>query len=109
VGADFRGSSAFDGGGVERRSGQVLGRISATVEAVLPNGELFIRGEQVISLNNESQIIYAEGRVRKEDISTDNTVLSTRLADSNIRFQGDGLLSRKERPGIISRALEWLF
>lgn len=109
VGGDFSGSSAFDGGGVERRSGEVIGKISATVEAILPNGDLFVQGEQVISLNNESQLIFVEGRVRPEDISTDNTVLSTRLAESNIRFQGDGLLSRKETPGLISRALEWLF
>ncbi|WP_346837611.1 flagellar basal body L-ring protein FlgH [Microbulbifer sp. SAOS-129_SWC] len=109
VGAKFSGSSEFNGGGVERRSGEVLARISATVEAILPNGELFLRGDQVIALNNESQVIYVEGRVRKEDISTDNIVLSTRLADSTIRFQGEGLLSKKESPGLISRALEWLF
>ncbi|MFI2813195.1 MULTISPECIES: flagellar basal body L-ring protein FlgH [Microbulbifer] len=109
VGGDFRGSSEFDGGGVERRSGEVIGKISTTVEAILPNGELFVRGQQVISLNNEAQTIFVEGRVRPEDISADNTILSTRLADSNIKFQGDGLLSRKETPGLISRALEWLF
>lgn len=109
VGGDFRGSSEFDGGGVERRSGEVIGKISATVEAILPSGELFVRGEQVISLNNETQTIFLEGRVRPQDISADNTILSTRLADSNIKFQGDGLLSRKETPGLISRALEWLF
>lgn len=109
VGGDFRGASEFDGGGVERRSGEVIGKISTTVEAILPNGELFVRGQQVISLNNETQTIFVEGRVRPEDISVDNTILSTRLADSNIKFQGDGLLSRKETPGLISRALEWLF
>ncbi|WP_237057176.1 flagellar basal body L-ring protein FlgH [Microbulbifer sediminum] len=109
VGGDFRGSSEFDGGGVERRSGEVIGKISTTVEAILPNGDLFVRGRQVISLNNESQTIFVEGRVRPEDITADNTVISTRLADSNIKFQGEGLLSRKETPGLISRALEWLF
>lgn len=109
AGGEFSGSSSFDGGGIERRSGEVIAKISATIEAIHENGDYFIRGQQVISMNNESQFIYVEGRVRSEDISTENTVLSTRLAESSIRFQGDGLLSRKESPGLISRALEWLF
>ena len=109
VGGKIDTANDADGGGVERRSGEVVARVSATVMNITPTGEYFIEGKQYISLNNESQIITVEGRVRPQDIDTNNAVISTRISDAKIEFIGHGLLSSREQPGIITRIFNWLF
>lgn len=109
IGGKLGVSNDADGGGVEKRSGQVIARVSATVVDVLPSGEFVIRGKQHIELNNEAQFITVEGRVRPLDIDTNNTIISTRIADAKIEFVGQGLLSSREKPGVITRFFNWLF
>jgi len=97
------------GGGTLTRSGQLIASVSVTVDEVLPNGELRVSGEQLIEFNEENQHIKIAGRVRPEDISAENTVISTRLADAQITYVGDGLLGRQQKPGLITRLFQWLF
>jgi len=101
-------TGASDSSGTTGRSGQMVAQISATVSAVEPNGDLDIRGEQVIHINGERTLIKIKGRVRTADISTANTVLSTRLADAMIDYDGSGFVSRSARPGIVTRIFSWL-
>lgn len=109
VGAGFSAASDGEGGGIERRSGEVIARVSATIQSINANGEYLISGKQRISLNNESQIISVSGRVRPQDIDAGNAVISARIADANIEFIGQGLLSSREKPGMVSRFFNWLF
>lgn len=98
----------FKGGGRVQRAGKLVAQITVTVQDISPNGELHVRGEQTIDVNNETQSISVEGRVRPEDIAANNTVLSTRLSNAHISYIGDGVLGEKQRPGIIWRFLSWL-
>jgi flagellar L-ring protein precursor FlgH len=109
IGGKFNATSDADGGGIERRSGQVVAQVSATVIAVTERGDYVIQGEQHIYLNSESQVITVAGRVRPQDIDSNNTVISTRIADAKIEFLGQGLLSAREKPGIVTRLFNWLF
>lgn len=102
-------SSNFSGGGEVSRSGNLIASISVIVTEVLENGEMKVAGEQLIKLNDEQQRIEVSGRVRPVDISVDNTVPSTRLADAQIDYIGDGLLGSRQKPGIITRVFNWLF
>ncbi len=97
------------GKGAISREGRLAASVSATVQSVLPGGELYIQGEQRIEFNNEIQHIRVAGRIRPEDISSRNTVLSTRIADAQITYVGDGLLGSRQKPGIITRVINWLF
>lgn len=99
----------FQGGGTVSRSGRLVASVSVTVSEVLPTGELRIAGEQLIQFNEEQQHIKLSGRVRPEDISADNTIVSTRIADSSIDYIGDGLLGENQKPGVITRFFNWLF
>lgn len=108
VGGRYASSNEFDGGGVERRSGEVVARVSVTVREVMDNGDLFVQGTQQIALNNESQHITVAGRLRPQDILADNTVLSSRLSDAKIEFKGRGLLTAREKPGLLARFFHWL-
>lgn len=109
VGGGLETDNDANGSGIERRSGAVVARVSATVVGLAANGDYLIEGRQRIALNNEAQFISVAGRVRPADIDTDNTVLSTRIADAQIEFIGEGLLSDRGRPGYITRFFNWLF
>jgi flagellar L-ring protein precursor FlgH len=98
----------FRGGGTIERSGKLVAQLTVAVLAVEPNGDLRVKGEQEIEVNNERQWIALEGRVRPQDIESNNTVLSTRVSEAKIKYTGKGLLAEKERPGILTRFLSWL-
>jgi flagellar L-ring protein FlgH len=102
--ADF--NTTFAGGGQIERSGRLLATLTVTVDRVDEVGNLAISGEQVIVVNNEEQHIKLTGIVRPEDIGPDNTVSSRRVGAARIELVGDGLLARKQRPGLISRFLQ---
>lgn len=101
-------NESFKGGGTVSRTGNLLAQITAVVSAVEPNGDLLIQGEQNIALNNEKQHIYIKGRVRIQDISSDNSVLSTRISNAEITYLGRGVLGEKQSPGLLTRLLTWL-
>lgn len=102
-------SNNFEGGGTISRSGKLMASVTVTIKDKLANGELLIAGEQVIEFNNEEQHIRLTGRVRPEDIEANNTILSTRVADARITYVGDGLLGKRQKPGIFTRFFSWLF
>ncbi len=103
--------SKFDGQGSSDRDGHVQAYISAVVEKVLYNGNLYIRGNREIRVNNETQYITLSGIVRPEDISSSNEVASTYIADANITYSGTGPLADKQQPGWLGRILDhvWPF
>lgn len=101
-------TSSNEGGGQVARSGRVTAQITVTVKEVLPNGELLVDGQQTVDLNGEAQIISVNGRVRPRDISDNNAVLSSRLADARIRYVGEGYLADKSQPSIWSRFVTWI-
>lgn len=104
-------STKFDGKGSSDRDGHVKAYISAVVEKVLYNGNLYIRGKREIRVNNETQYITLSGIVRPEDISSSNEVSSTFVADANITYAGIGPLADKQKPGWLGRILDhvWPF
>jgi len=111
AGIDAEFSSSFTGRGTTSRNENITAKMSARVIQVLPNGNLVLRGSQEIMVNNEKQYITIQGVVRPVDISTDNTVLSTYIADARIDYTGEGDLSRKQREGWLSRFIDviWPF
>lgn len=90
------------------RSGQMVAQISASVDEVMPNGDLRISGSQLINVNGEKTTIKVKGRIRPADIAAGNVILSTRLADAMIDYNGSGFVSRSGKPGIVSRIFNWL-
>ena len=74
-------------------------QLTVTVRDIAPNQDLLIAGEQLLEINGEKQAIRLEGRVRQRDITEQNTVLSTRVADAKIGFVGEGVLGDRQKPG----------
>lgn len=94
-----------DGGGRTARVGQVLAQLTVTVREIAPNGDLVIAGDQWVDINNEGQRITVEGRVRPQDISETNVVMSTRIANARISYAGQGDVSDRQRPAWWQRFL----
>jgi flagellar L-ring protein precursor FlgH len=90
------------------RSGGMVAQLSVVVDQILPNGDLHVSGSQLLNINGEKTQIRVAGRVRPSDISSGNFVLSTRLADAAIDYDGQGFVSRSAAPGILTRIFNWL-
>lgn len=98
----------FDGGGRTQRTNKLLATLTVTVQEVLPNRDLRVAGEQLLTVNDEIQKVNLEGRVRPQDISEANIVLSTRLADAHITYVGEGDVSDRARRSAWRRIVDWL-
>lgn len=98
----------FDGGGTTQRANRLLATLTVTVRDVAPNGELRIAGEQLLRVNEELHRVNLEGRVRPQDVSDGNVVLSTRIADAQIVYVGEGDLSERQRRGLWRSVMDWL-
>jgi flagellar L-ring protein FlgH len=98
----------YGGKGKIERTGRLLAQISATVVDVFPNGDLAVAGDQNIDMNGEKTKIHLTGRVRPIDIAQNNAVLSSRLADAQIEYAGEGFITDRSRPGLIPRFFAWL-
>jgi flagellar L-ring protein precursor FlgH len=99
----------FDGSGETTRNETMTASITARVIDVTPNGNLFIRGSRKVKVNNEAQYITLTGLVRPADISPDNTVLSTYIAEAAIEYTGSGPVSDKQSPGWLMRAVDYVW
>ena len=102
-------NSGFGGGGTSSQTGKLVASVSVTIVEKLANGDMRVQGSQTLEFNSDMQHISVSGIVRERDISSSNSVLSTRLADANIRFVGEGLLTSRSKPGVITRIWNWLF
>ena len=74
-----------------------------TVAQVYPNGTLLVQGRKRLTLNRGDEYITIKGVVRVADISSANTVPSTRVADAEISYTGKGDVARASRQGWLSR------
>ncbi|MBL4709532.1 MAG: flagellar basal body L-ring protein FlgH, partial [Flavobacteriales bacterium] len=92
-GFDIDSENEFEGEGKSNQSNKLSGSISVTVSAVLPNGNLLVQGEKWIQINQGSEFIRLKGIVRPADISANNTVQSTQIADAKISYGGKGALA----------------
>lgn len=101
-------TSTFDGQGQTTRSDRLVASVSAVVVGVLPNGDLRVAGQETLNVNGERTLIRVAGRVRPSDITGENTVLSTRLAEADIVYDGQGFNQRASKPGILTRVLQGL-
>jgi flagellar L-ring protein precursor FlgH len=100
-----KSNSSFEGKGSTSRETTLQTNLTARVIDVLPNGYLVVEGKREIRVNNENQSVYLTGVVRPEDISTNNIVLSSAVAQMSVRLQGRGIVSQPIKPGWLYRIL----
>jgi flagellar L-ring protein precursor FlgH len=100
---EFESETTFDGQADSSQSNRLDGSITVTVAERLPNGNLLVRGEKLITINQGEEFIRLEGIIRPVDIGPENTVPSTKVADAAITYSGRGNLQATNRPGWLTR------
>lgn len=102
------GKSKYDGSGSTTRTDRATGTLTARVARVLDNGNLVVEGRRQVTVNAESQTIVVSGVVRPYDVTSDNTVRSSQIADAEVRLEGQGTVSDRQKPGFLQRFWDWL-
>jgi flagellar L-ring protein precursor FlgH len=102
-------NQSSSGQGTTNQTGRLTTRLSAIVTEVFPNGTMRIEGKRQITVNKETQEFRMSGLIRRDDVTTDNTVKSELIADATIYAYGKGPISDRQRKGILTRILDWLF
>ncbi|HCR97104.1 MULTISPECIES: flagellar basal body L-ring protein FlgH [Halomonas] len=102
-GFDIAGASDFNGGGGAQANNSFTGTITVSVLEVMNNGNLRVRGEKQIGINQGTEFIRFSGVVNPRTITTQNTVPSTQVADARIEYVGDGYINEAQHMGWLQR------
>ncbi len=97
------GSSSFKGDGTAAQTSSLGGTVAVTIAEVRPNGTALVKGEKRMLLSQGQEWIQFAGIVRLADVSGDNTIVSSRVADARIEYAGNGSIQRASREGWLSK------
>lgn len=99
----------FSGDGETTRDNTMTATISARVIDVTMDGNMVIQGYREVKTNNETQTLILSGLVRPADISPNNVIKSSQIADARIEISGEGAVSDKQQPGWLARGVDILW
>ncbi len=110
ISANLEANRKFAGEATADQSNSLSGNISVTVVELLPNGNLSVRGEKRVTLNQGDEFVRLSGIVRPVDINSANIVTSDKVADVTIMYVGEGAVADASKMGWLARILNspWL-
>lgn len=97
------GTSSFNGTGNATQTSALSGALAVMIAEVRANGTALVKGEKRLLLSQGQEWVQFSGIVRLADVSANNTVTSTQVADARIEYAGNGSIQRASRPGWLSR------
>jgi flagellar L-ring protein precursor FlgH len=102
----FDSSSAANGSGAVNRAETISLVVAAVITDILPNGNLVLAGSQEVRVNNEIRELFVTGVIRPQDISADNRIDHTQIAEARISYGGRGDISQAQRSRYGTRAFD---
>lgn len=105
---DLSGKRSFSGDGKVERTDSFTARVTAEVVDVKPNGNVVLAARKRIVTDSEERVFLLAGIARAQDITADNTVLSTQLFDLDVRQQNAGAVRSATERGAVPRLLDQL-
>ena len=103
---DSSSDQSFDGSGSAGQNNSLKGQLSVTVTKVFDNGNMEILGQKKLTLNNGDEYIRLLGVIRPEDIDSQNTVLSSRIANAKISYTGAGDIADSSKKGWFAKLID---
>ncbi|WPP46878.1 flagellar basal body L-ring protein FlgH [Pseudomonas sp. AN-1] len=100
---ELEGENVFAGSGGAKANNSFNGTITVSVLEVMANGNLRVRGEKQIAINQGTEFIRFSGVVNPRAITVQNTVPSTQVADARIEYVGDGYINEAQTMGWLQR------
>lgn len=92
-----------------KRESQFRLNVQAEVVDILPNGNLVIEARKHRTVNEETETITLCGIIRPSDVDAKNSISSDRVADLDVKLIGNGSVGDKQKRGLLSRVLDWLW
>jgi flagellar L-ring protein FlgH len=108
-GGTTNATSSTAGAGTTTTQTSFTTNIQVEVKDELPNGNLLVEGKRTFKMNKQTQTILLEGTVRRDDVYSNNTVLSSQVSDLRLIADGKGLIADRQREGLLTKMLSWLF
>ena len=96
-------NQSFSGAGTAAQTNTLTGSMTVTIIKVFPNGNLEIKGQKKLVLNDGSEYLRISGIIRPEDISASNTIASSNIADARITYTNAGVYADSTQPGWLSK------
>lgn len=106
---DASSNADFTGDASTTRRSVVQTSVTAQVVEVFPNGNLLLEGDRELLINGERQTVTFRGVARPNDISPQNVILSTRIAEMEFEIAGKGIVSKTQEPGALYKLLAGIF
>ena len=105
------GGVKSSGKGSTGRSDKFSATVSCVVTEVLPNSNMKIEGQRRMQINNEEQYIVVRGLIRPDDVTYNNTILSSQMASADIIYTGEGGMDGARQSNWLGRVLRsvWPF
>lgn len=98
----------FGGTGQYDSSRSLQLEITAVVTEILSNGNLIIEGNREVDINKEKYNIKVSGIIRPIDVSVDNVIQSSSIANASISLEGKGFLTNAAKRGWFYRIKEFV-
>jgi len=106
---EIGGGSKFRGRGETGRSDLFSATVSCLVKEVLDNGNMLIEGQRRMQINEEEQYVLVRGIIRPDDITYNNTILSSQMAEADIIYTGEGGMDGGKKPGWMGNVMRSLW
>ena len=108
-GLTFSATNASAGDGSVERKHHATATLACLVTEVLPNGNLVIEGTRDVRTSDEILQFQLVVVIRPQDVNTDNQINSSLIANAEIAVKGRGIISRTQKPGVITQILQAVF
>ncbi len=108
---DTSNDKSFAGSGETTNSDSLIASVTAVVTAVYPNGNMMVIGRREVTINQQPQELTFSGIVRPSDISANNTIVSSQVAQAKVSYGGGGSLAAMSDEGWFGQTLDaiWPF
>jgi len=92
-------NNSLTSAGKSEQKDSLSGSLAVSVIEVLPNGNLVIRGEKQLTLNQGDEYVQLSGIIRSIDLGPDNKIVSSKVANARITYSGQGLTHDSNKGG----------